>query len=107
MKILVFSASTGGGHRRAAAALKEYIEANSENTEVRISDGLALSGKAYNKFICNGYTTLAKLTPKFYGRLYISSDKESKLSNLCNNVNRRKGRHLLPEIESFKPDVII
>lgn len=107
MRILVFSASTGGGHKRAAAALKEYIEKNSENTEVRITDGLAISGKAYNKFICNGYTTLAKITPKFYGRLYINSDKESKLNNLCNGVNKIKGKRLLPEINEYKPDVII
>ena len=107
MKILVFSASTGGGHKRAAAALKEYIEANSENTEVRITDGLAAAGKAYNKLVCDGYTTLAKVAPNFYGKLYINSDKESKLNDLCNGVNKHKGKQLLPEIEAFKPDVII
>ena len=107
MKILVFTASTGGGHKRAAAALKEYIEANSENTQVKITDGLAMSGKVYNKFICDGYTTLAKAAPGFYGNLYKSSDKKSKLGDLCNVVNKKKGRHLLPEINEFKPDVII
>lgn len=107
MKILVFSASTGGGHKRAAAALKEYIEANSENTEVRITDGIELAGKVFNKFICNGYTTVAKRAPKFYGRLYITSDKKSKLNDLCNNANKAKGKRLLPEIEEYKPDVII
>ena len=107
MKILIFSASTGGGHKRAAAALKDYIEANSENTEVRIADGLAMSGKAYNKLICDGYTTLAKVAPKFYGKLYVNADKESKLNDICNGVNKKKGKHLLPEINEFKPDVII
>ena len=107
MKILVFSASTGGGHKRAAAALKEYIEANSENTEVRITDGLAIAGKAYNKFVCDGYTTVAKAAPKFYGRLYKNSDKQSKLNDLCNGVNKRKGKQLLPEINEYNPDVII
>ena len=107
MRILVFSASTGGGHKRAAAALKEYIEANSENTEVRITDGLAISGKAYNKLICDGYTTLAKAAPKIYGQLYKTSDKKSKLNELCNEVNKFKGKHLLPEINEFKPNVII
>ncbi|MCR5653891.1 MAG: CDP-glycerol glycerophosphotransferase family protein [Ruminococcus sp.] len=107
MRILVFSASTGGGHKRAAAALKEYIEANSDNAEVKITDGLALGGKGYNKLVCDGYTTLAKFAPKFYGRLYINSDKKSKLNDLCNGVNQRKGKHLYPEIAAYKPDVII
>ena len=75
MKILIFSASTGGGHKRAAAALKEYFEANSPDIEVRITDRIALTGKAYNKFICGGYTALAKKAPKFYGHLYKNSDK--------------------------------
>lgn len=107
MKILIFSASTGGGHKRAAAALKEYIEANSENTEVRITDGIELAGKAYNKLICDGYTTLAKRAPNFYGKLYIVSDKKSTLNDICNNANKAKGKHLLPEIEEYQPDVII
>lgn len=107
MKILVFSASTGGGHKRAAAALKEYIEASRDDVEVKITDGLEIAGKGYNKFVCDGYTTVAKVAPKFYGRLYINSDKESPLNNFCNGVNKRKGKRLLPEINEYKPDAII
>ena len=32
MKVLIFTASTGGGHKRAAAALQNKIEKNSETT---------------------------------------------------------------------------
>lgn len=106
MKILVFTASTGGGHKRAAAAIKEYIEANSHN-EVRVTDGLALTGKGYNKLICGGYTFLAKKAPKFYGRIYKGSDKKSTLNDICNGANKSKGKKLLPEIEEYKPDAII
>ena len=45
--------------------------------------------------------------PNFYGKIYRDSDKESKLNNLCNGVNKSKGKHLLPVIEAFNPDVII
>ena len=107
MKILVFSASTGGGHKRAAAAIKEYIEQNRPDCEVKITDGLALTGKFYNKFICGGYTFLAKKAPKFYGHIYKGSDKKSTLNDICNGANKSKGKHLLPVIEEFKPDVII
>lgn len=107
MRILIFYASTGGGHKRAAAALKEYFENESPDNIVKASDGLRLTGALYNKFICDGYTTLAKRMPNFYGKIYRNSDKESKLNDLCNGVNKSKGKHLLPTIREFKPDVII
>ena len=101
MKILVFSASTGGGHKRAAAAIKEYIEQNRPDCEVKITDGLALTGKFYNKFICGGYTFLAKKAPKFYGHIYKGSDKKSTLNDICNGANKSKGKHLLPVIKAL------
>lgn len=107
MKVLIFSASTGGGHKRAATALKEYIESDNPENIVKIVDGLELAGKLYNNFICGGYTILAKKMPKFYGNIYRNSDRESALNNLCNSVNKFKSRHLIGAIEMFKPDVII
>ncbi len=107
MKILIFTASTGGGHKRAASAMKEYFESVSAENTVKIVDGIAQAGKLYNKFICGGYTTLAKRMPNFYGKLYRNSDKKSALNNLCEGVNRSKGKHILPVIRDFEPDVII
>lgn len=107
MRILIFSASTGGGHKRAANALKEYIETASPNNTVKIIDGIETTGRLYNNFICGGYTVLAKKMPKFYGQMYRNSDRESALNNLCNSINKFKGRHLIGAIEMFKPDIII
>ncbi len=107
MRILIFTASTGGGHKRAAAALKEYFETRSSEHVVSIVDGIAQTGKFYNTFICGGYTTLAKRMPQFYGKLYRGSDKESMLNNLCEKINRSKGKYILPVVEEFKPDIII
>ncbi|MBQ5348103.1 MAG: galactosyldiacylglycerol synthase [Ruminococcus sp.] len=107
MKVLIFSASTGGGHKRAATALKEYIESDSPENIVKIVDGLELAGKLYNNFICGGYTVMAKKMPKFYGNIYRNSDRESALNNLCNSVNKFKSRRLVGVIEMFKPDVIV
>lgn len=107
MKILIFTASTGGGHKRAAAALKEKIEFLSSENEVLIVDGIAISGKLYNSFICEGYTLLAKKAPVFYGKIYEESDKKSPLNSICNNANTIHGKKILPIIEEYNPDVII
>lgn len=107
MKILIFTASTGGGHKRAAAAFKDSVQRIDPDTEILVVDGLALTGNLYNNFICDGYKILAKKAPHFYGLIYKRSDKKSILNDLCNNVNKSKGSHLMPVIEEFAPDAII
>ncbi len=107
MKILIFTASTGGGHKRAAAAFKDSVQRIAPDTEILIVDGLALTGNLYNNFICEGYTILAKKAPDFYGLIYKKSDKKSILNNFCNTVNKSKGDRLMPAIEKFEPNAII
>ncbi len=106
MKVLIFTASTGGGHKRAAAALKEYFETHA-GAEVMVKDGLELGGRLYNGFVVNGYYFVAKHTPKFFGAIYRSSDKKSPMNGLCNSINNTRKKSLLPVINSFSPDVII
>ena len=36
MNILILSASTGGGHMKAAETLKEYIEGNDKDAKVKL-----------------------------------------------------------------------
>ena len=78
MNILIFSASTGGGHKRAAAALEEKIkEVNPEST-VNVVDGLRSIGKVYDKTVCKGYYIMATKTPKVYGKFYKITDQKNK-----------------------------
>lgn len=107
MKILILTASTGGGHKSAAAALKDTINKADSNTVVEIEDGLKYCGKMYNKLICDGYVVLATKTPKLYGTLYHISDKKNPINSLCNNINSREGRKLVSLFEEKKPDVVI
>ncbi len=107
MRILIFTASTGGGHKRTAAAMKEYFNQTAPEHEVRITDGIKLTGKFFDNFVCGGYSLLVKKTPSLFGALYRSSDKKSPVNNICNGANKSKGKCLLPEIEEFKPDVIV
>ncbi|MGN1467501.1 MAG: glycosyltransferase [Ruminococcus sp.] len=107
MKILILTASTGGGHKVAAAALKDTIEKADSSVQVEIEDGLKYCGNIYNKFICGGYLVLATKTPGLYGKLYNKSDKKSKLNSICNHVNAREGFKLVSLFEKVKPDVVI
>lgn len=107
MRVLIFTASTGGGHKRAAAALQGSIQRLSPESQVLVADGIALSGKLYNRFVCESYTILAKKAPDFYGQIYEHADKESPLNTISNTVNKSRRHKILPIIQEFKPDVIV
>ena len=107
MKILIFSASTGGGHKRAAAALEDTIKRMDPSAEVTVVDGLRAIGKVYDKTVVNGYYFLVKKTPKFYGGLYKITDRKNLMYKAVMQSNASMARKLLEEIKRHDPDVII
>ena len=66
-KIIILSASTGGGHNKAAMAIKNEIEEhniNGEKIECEIIDSLKLVNIVVEKVISKGYEKSAMYTPK-------------------------------------------
>ena len=107
MNILILTASTGGGHNRAANALKAYISENAPQVNVDIIDALEECSSTLNFTIVQGYKALVTLTPGLFGAMYKSSDKKSPLSETVNVVYQQCAKRLQPKIEELKPDVII
>ena len=107
MKILIFSASTGGGHKRAAAALEDAIKRLDPNVEVTVVDGLRAIGKVYDKTAVQGYYFLVKNAPKVYGEMYKITDRENVAYKVVMKFNASMSSKLLEEIELHNPDVII
>ena len=77
MKLLIFSASTGGGHKRAAAALEDTIHRLNPEVEVTVVDGLRAIGKMYDTTTVQGYYFLVKNAPGFYGEMYDITDRKN------------------------------
>ena len=111
-KVLIMSASTGGGHNRAARAIKEELESrtiDSMSIECEIVDSLKLVNNTMDKVISRGYEKSALYTPKAYGSVYrfsettIASKNEFK-TNPLTSLMARKFKHLLNE---STPDLII
>lgn len=107
MRILVMSASTGGGHMRTSAAMKKYIETSRTGDTVKIVDTLEYVGHLYNKTVSEGYEFMAKNTPTLYGTFYNSSNKDTTINNVATKFNKSLAKKLLPLIVEFRPDVII
>lgn len=107
LRILILSASTGGGHMRTSAAMKKYIEANRPNDIVRVVDTLEEIGHLYNKTISEGYEMMAKTAPNFYGAVYNSTNKDRKMTTLAAKFQKLLAKKLLPLMIEFRPDVLI
>ena len=111
-KVLIMSASTGGGHNRAAKAMKDEIEKkciDGENITCEIIDSLKMVNTTMDKIISSGYEKSAKYTPKAWGGMYKLSDvniiaKHEFKRNLFNTIMSSKIKKL---IRKNKPDVII
>lgn len=109
MKVLILSASTGGGHNRAAHALKDYIlKENSEN-EVVVIDALDACSKILGTVINKGYKIMAMKTPELFGRSYRASDKESTTlsGSAMNLANKRMAEHLGEVVAKYSPDILV
>ena len=107
MKVLIFTASTGGGHKRAAAAIEAKIREISPETEVSVVDGMRAIGRFYNKSVCTGYYIMATKTPEFYGQLYKITDRQELAARAVMKSNENMSRKLLEVISKHAPDVII
>lgn len=107
MKILIFSASTGGGHKRAAAALESKIKSLSPDTKVKVVDAMKAIGKMYNKTVCGGYHFMATKIPTFYGECYKITDRKNLMYKAVMQSNTMMSKKLLKTIEEFKPDIVI
>lgn len=105
-KVLVLSASTGGGHNRAAKALKEELHAR--NMDCLIVDSLKIVNKMVDTVISKGYETSALYTPKAYGKIYRLCDSDLIRRGMDKNLiitYMMKKLNKLINIE--KPDLII
>ena len=105
MKILILTAATGGGHLRASSALKSYILENRDDCEVEIVDSLKYISPLLDKTVTEGYETMAKRTPKLFGSLYKSTNRDkSKTTYFFCNIFCK---YLMPLVNEFQPDIII
>lgn len=107
MRVLILSATTGGGHMRAANALKEYILSQNPESVIKISDTLEYISPLLNKAVTEGYVYMATKTPKMYGSVYKASDKDTTLNKTVGMATNQLRKRLFPLINEFNPDIII
>ena len=105
-KVLILSASTGGGHNRAAQAIKEELA--EKDIACEIVDSLKFISPTMDKLISKGYEKSAMYTPNAYGQIYKISDlKISKKELNVNLIFKYMTRKIKKLISIHNPDAII
>ena len=107
MRVLLLSATTGGGHMRAAQALKDYIMSKDPDSVVEIYDTIQYVSPMLNKAVTNGYVYMATKTPRIFGGMYKSTDKKTPFTQSFEAALGVLRKKLQPGIESFNPDVVV
>ncbi len=107
MKVLILSATTGGGHMTAAHALQTYILSREPDAEIMIEDTLEYVSPFLNKAVTGGYVYMAKNTPGIYGTVYMSADKNTPINKTVEMTTTILRNKLYPLVESFSPDIVI
>ena len=107
MKVLIFSATTGGGHMRAANALKEYIMSKEPDSVVKIEDTIEYASPFLNKAVTEGYVYMATKTPRMYGTFYKTIDRESPMNKTFEVAVNQYRKKFMPMIYDFAPDIIV
>lgn len=110
MKILITTATVGGGHNQAAAALEEIWRELRPADTVEKVDVLNFTSPLYRKAYSSGYLQVAEHLPHMYGMLFKKSDNPAllrRLTNLRRVSARAVGGKFLKHLKAFGPDVVV
>lgn len=105
-KIIVFYASYGGGHLSAARSIKEYIETNYEDVDIRLIDCMEYVNKVVNKVTTTAYSEMAKKVPRAWGKVYWKS-QTGPLAQISLTSNKVLSIKLNKLLQDFQPDIVI
>jgi len=104
-KVLIFSASIGGGHNEVAACIEN--EFTKHGFIVKKSDALMDINKSFDFFISSSYKILIDKFPKVYGNLYYISNKKKANKVITGFISKITNKKFYNIILKENPDLII
>ncbi|SHE94746.1 MGDG synthase family glycosyltransferase [Alkalibacter saccharofermentans] len=104
-KVLIFTASTGGGHNIAANSLKEHFEAS--GYEAAIFDAFKETNLLLDKVISRGYEKILSLSPRTYGRMYRAANNKTLSHYIVALITDVMEKNMMGIINENNPDLII
>ena len=108
-RILVLSASAGGGHLRAAEAVEAAWRRLRPDAEVRHVDTLTLTPAPFRRVYGKGYLDLVNVAPDLLGILYDRTNRPPRhplMEKLRIAIDRLNTRPFVKFVLDFAPDLI-
>ena len=106
-RVLIFSASAGTGHVKAAEALAKTFASDPRVETVEHQDALRYTNKLFRDFYSKLYVQLIRSAPEVLGWVYKSSDEPWKTDQLRLRLDRLSALPLIRFIRKFKPDITV
>ena len=106
-RILIFSASAGAGHVRAAEALEAAFHAAAPDAVVRHHDALQSTSSVFRKLYADAYIEMVNRAPDVLGWLYDRLDEPWRNEKLRQAFERLNTRRLVKLMHEFEPDAIV
>lgn len=105
-KVMIFYASYGGGHLSAARSIKENIEANYKNIDVKLVDCMYYVNKFFDKVTTTAYSEMAKKAPQTWGKVYWHA-QSGPIAQISTTSNKLLSKKLNILLQDFSPELII
>ena len=106
-RVLIFSASAGTGHVKAAEALAKTFAKDPRVEIVEHKDALIYTNKLFRDFYSKLYVQLIRSAPQVLGWVYKSSDEPWKTDQLRLRLDRLSAMPLVKFIRNFRPDITV
>jgi processive 1,2-diacylglycerol beta-glucosyltransferase len=106
-RVLIFSASAGTGHVKAAEALAKTFGQDPRVETVVHKDALVYTNKLFRDFYSKLYVQLIRSAPQLLGWVYKQSDEPWKTDQLRLRLDRLSAMPLVKFIRKFRPDITV
>ena len=107
LRILVFSASFGAGHLKAAEAMIETMKSVEPTAEIIHEDFMMLINSTLNHLIQASYIKLIKRAPEIWGKFYNRTQEIAEDSLFQRFLNTLGRTQFVKYIEAKRPDIIV
>ncbi len=107
MNVLFLSVAIGGGHNKAAEAIREVVMQRYPGSNCAIIDTLKYVNPVIDKIIVGSYLSTVKKTPAIYGKLYELSESADNLNDFSMTVNKLLSYRIHSLINEFNPDIVV
>lgn len=109
-KIIIFHASAGAGHKKAAESIEKAFNIISPSVEVSVIDALDYTPPYFRKLYAGSYLEIVKAIPELWGYIYDHSYPhvpDSLSAKLHKVITKIHANRIVDYVKKFSPDLII